>query len=160
MKIIVTWLDIKNDSSSVLKPENSVHQWGRLSKAWLALTVGWGIKTYRFPWYLTLVSANNASSNPGQTSRQQSNYNHNKITKLTYEALVVPSSKTTWTLWKQKTGALQNSYCTKRFQSVVCGFRGSFYFISQVLRALRLVDLATHSLSAERLTARFNFQEI
>ena len=26
MKIIVTWLDIKNDSSSVLKPENSVHQ--------------------------------------------------------------------------------------------------------------------------------------
>ena len=26
-----------------------------------------GIKTYRFPWYLTLVSANHASSNPGQT---------------------------------------------------------------------------------------------
>ena len=25
-----------------------------------------GIKTYRFPWYLTPVSANNASSNPGQ----------------------------------------------------------------------------------------------
>ena len=25
-----------------------------------------GIKTYRFPWYLTLVSANHASSNPGQ----------------------------------------------------------------------------------------------
>ena len=24
-----------------------------------------GIKTYRFPWYLTLVSANHASSNPG-----------------------------------------------------------------------------------------------
>ena len=24
-----------------------------------------GIKTYRFPWYLTLVSANNDSSNPG-----------------------------------------------------------------------------------------------
>ena len=23
-----------------------------------------GIKTYRFPWYLTLVSANHASSNP------------------------------------------------------------------------------------------------
>ena len=23
------------------------------------------IKTYRFPWYLTLVSANHASSNPG-----------------------------------------------------------------------------------------------
>ena len=63
---------------------------------------------------------------------------------------MVPSSKTTWTLWKQKTGALQNSYCTKRFQSVVRGFRRSFYFISQVLRALRLVDLATHSLSAER----------
>ena len=25
-----------------------------------------GIKTYRFPWYLSLVSANHASSNPGQ----------------------------------------------------------------------------------------------
>ena len=25
-----------------------------------------GIKTYRFPWYLTLVGANHASSNPGQ----------------------------------------------------------------------------------------------
>ena len=25
-----------------------------------------GIKTHRFPWYLTLVSANHASSNPGQ----------------------------------------------------------------------------------------------
>ena len=25
-----------------------------------------GIKTYRFPWYLALVSANHASSNPGQ----------------------------------------------------------------------------------------------
>ena len=25
-----------------------------------------GIKTNRFPWYLTLVSANHASSNPGQ----------------------------------------------------------------------------------------------
>ena len=24
-----------------------------------------GIKTYRFPWYLTLVSANHTSSNPG-----------------------------------------------------------------------------------------------
>ena len=25
-----------------------------------------GVKTYRFPWYLTLVSANHGSSNPGQ----------------------------------------------------------------------------------------------
>ena len=25
-----------------------------------------GIKLYRFPWYLTLVSTNHASSNPGQ----------------------------------------------------------------------------------------------
>ena len=28
-----------------------------------------GIKTYRFPWYLTPVSANHASSNPGQVNR-------------------------------------------------------------------------------------------
>ena len=27
-----------------------------------------GIKTYRFPWHLMLVSANRASSNPGQVS--------------------------------------------------------------------------------------------
>ena len=26
-----------------------------------------GIKLYRFPWYLTLVSTNHASSNPGQS---------------------------------------------------------------------------------------------
>ena len=26
-----------------------------------------GIKTYRFPWYLSLVIANHASSNPGRT---------------------------------------------------------------------------------------------
>ena len=33
----------------------------------LVSTNSWlrGIKTYRFPWYLTLVSANHASSNPG-----------------------------------------------------------------------------------------------
>ena len=29
-----------------------------------------GIKMYRFPWYLTLVSTNHASSNPGLLSRQ------------------------------------------------------------------------------------------
>ena len=28
-----------------------------------------GIKTYRFPWCLTLVSANHASSNPGLVDR-------------------------------------------------------------------------------------------
>ena len=28
-----------------------------------------GIKTYRFPWYLTLVSASHALSNPGQEVR-------------------------------------------------------------------------------------------
>ena len=29
-----------------------------------------GIKTYRFPWYLTLVSTNHASSNPAQIYKQ------------------------------------------------------------------------------------------
>ena len=28
-----------------------------------------GIKTYRFPWYLTLVSTNHASSNLGQVNK-------------------------------------------------------------------------------------------
>ena len=31
-----------------------------------------GIKTYRFPWFLTLVTANHASSNPGQGFAQLS----------------------------------------------------------------------------------------
>ena len=31
-----------------------------------------GIKTYRFPWYLTLVSANHTSSNPSQVVCKQS----------------------------------------------------------------------------------------
>ena len=40
--------------------------WGRLLESWLALS-RWlrGMKMYRFPWYLTLVSTNHASSNPG-----------------------------------------------------------------------------------------------
>ena len=29
-----------------------------------------GIKMYRFPWYLTLVSTNHASSNPGQVGME------------------------------------------------------------------------------------------
>ena len=29
---------------------------------------------YRFPWYLTLVSTNHASSNPGQLARKQTSY--------------------------------------------------------------------------------------
>ena len=46
----------KNDSDqgSVVRSLVSANRWLR------------GIKTYRFPWYLTLVSANHASSNPGQ----------------------------------------------------------------------------------------------
>ena len=35
-----------------------------------------GIKTYRFPWHLTLVSANHASSNPGQKVNSISISNH------------------------------------------------------------------------------------
>ena len=30
-----------------------------------------GIKSYRFPWYLTLDSANHASSNPGQEEKNE-----------------------------------------------------------------------------------------
>ena len=30
-----------------------------------------GIKMYRFPWYLTLVSTNHASSNPGLENRHK-----------------------------------------------------------------------------------------
>ena len=37
-----------------------------------------GIKMYRFPWYLTLVSTNHASSNPGQNANK-------KILKIHFE---------------------------------------------------------------------------
>ena len=42
-----------NDLGPVVRSLVSANRWLR------------GIKTYRFPWYLTLVSANHASSNPG-----------------------------------------------------------------------------------------------
>ena len=35
-----------------------------------------GIKMYRFPWYLTLVSANHASSNPGLVANMHSRSAH------------------------------------------------------------------------------------
>ena len=42
-----------------------------------------GVKTYRFPWYLTLVSANHASSNPGQViSRRRKNQNFCEMSKM------------------------------------------------------------------------------
>ena len=37
-----------------------------------------GIKLYRFPWYLTLVSTNHASSNPGQVFKNQENWHTKK----------------------------------------------------------------------------------
>ena len=64
-----------------------------------------GIKTYRFPWYLTLVSANHALSNPGQktgfltgflTAYQNSEYssmNYGKATQLsTFQEGSLPGS--------------------------------------------------------------------
>ena len=77
------------------------------------------------PWLDITTTAENTVH---QTSRQQSNYNHNKITKPTFQALVVPSNiKNDVKAERQIT--LRNSYCTKRFQNVVCGFRRSLYFI-------------------------------
>ena len=43
-----------NDQGPVARSLVSANRWLR------------GIKSYWFPWYLTLVSANRASSNPGQ----------------------------------------------------------------------------------------------
>ena len=39
-----------------------------------------GIKLYRFPWYLTLVSTNHASSNPGQSARNK----HQHLYRVTW----------------------------------------------------------------------------
>ena len=48
--------------------ENSVSDQGPVARS-LVSANRWlrGIKMYRFPWYLTLVSTNHASSNPGQS---------------------------------------------------------------------------------------------
>ena len=50
----------------VQKKDNAIHQ-GPVTRS-LVSANRWlrGIKMYRFPWYLTLVSTNHASSNPGQ----------------------------------------------------------------------------------------------
>ena len=50
----------------VQKKDNAIHQ-GPVARS-LVSANRWlrGIKMYRFPWYLTLVSTNHASSNPGQ----------------------------------------------------------------------------------------------
>ena len=45
---------VTKDQGQVVRSRVSANHWLR------------GMKTYRFPWYLTLVSANHASSNLGQ----------------------------------------------------------------------------------------------
>ena len=52
--------DLVEDQRPVVRSLVSANRWLR------------GIKTYRFPWYLTLVSANHALSNPGQKYKQSS----------------------------------------------------------------------------------------
>ena len=49
-------VDQNKDQGPVVQSLVSTNRWLR------------GIKTYRFPWYLTLVSANHASSNLGQVT--------------------------------------------------------------------------------------------
>ena len=49
-----------------------------------------GIKTYRFPWFLTLVSANHASSNPGLMNIQATVHGESVSTE------VWKSSRITW----------------------------------------------------------------
>ena len=50
------------------EPVNTTNNLGPVARS-LVSANRWlrGIKMYRFPWYLTLVSTNHASSNPGQT---------------------------------------------------------------------------------------------
>ena len=52
--------NLVNDQGPVVRSLVSANRWLR------------SIKTYRFPWYLTLVSANHASRNPGQEQVAQS----------------------------------------------------------------------------------------
>ena len=59
-------LEEKNGAVILLWGGHFVHQ-GPVARS-LVSANRWlrGIKMYRFPWYLTLVSTNHASSNPGQ----------------------------------------------------------------------------------------------
>ena len=52
--------NLVNDQGPVVRSLVSANRWLR------------SIKTYRFPWYLTLVSANHASRNSGQEQVAQS----------------------------------------------------------------------------------------
>ena len=49
---------------------------------------------YRFPWYLTLVSTNHASSNPGQVDKSYYNNNYNIVNIYTFNNSVVISKPT------------------------------------------------------------------
>ena len=51
-------LNVSQHLGPVVQSLDSANRWLR------------GIKTYRFPWYLRLVSANHASSNPGLATKQ------------------------------------------------------------------------------------------
>ena len=59
---------IINAAILLRQPANTTDNLGPVARS-LVSANRWlrGIKMYRFPWYLTLVSTNHASSNPGQT---------------------------------------------------------------------------------------------
>ena len=60
--IIILFREMYRDQGPVARSLVSTNRWLR------------GIKMYRFPWYLTLVSTNHASSNPGQIGESVCGY--------------------------------------------------------------------------------------
>ena len=49
-----------------------------------------GIKTYSFPWYLTLVSANHASSNPDLISKSSHTLRPDKFVSKLFSFMISP----------------------------------------------------------------------
>ena len=65
----------RKHSASVFKIQGPVARSLVSANRWLR-----GIKMYRFPWYLTLVSTDHASSNPGQAEKTFSYHGHVLVT--------------------------------------------------------------------------------
>ena len=70
IKSVLRVYDLAN-SRFFLGETNIFHSQGPVARS-LVSANRWlrSIKMYRFPWYLTLVSTNHASSNPGQIGRE------------------------------------------------------------------------------------------
>ena len=90
---VIQWIEIYPVNSAI----QLLNNWGQGPVARSLVSANrWlrGIKMYRFPWYLTLVSTNHASSNPGQVDKSYYNNNYNIVKIYTFNNSVVISKPT------------------------------------------------------------------